>query len=84
MSERVVWDGVVSVIRETLDDTTVEITRATSAKDIPGWDSLANVEVVVALEMAFDVQLSTGQIASLKNVGELADAIEARIHRAER
>ena len=79
MNDRLVWDGVVAVIRDTFDDASLEVTRETTADDIPEWDSLRNVELVVALESAFRVRLHTGEIARLKSVGELADVIAARV-----
>lgn len=82
MSEALVWDGLLAVIRDTFDDESIQVTRETTAHDIADWDSLSNVELLVALEMAFDVRFTTGEIATLRNVGELADAIAARVDHA--
>jgi acyl carrier protein len=84
MTERVVWDGVVRVIRETFGDDDIEVTRETTAKDVAEWDSVSNVELLVALEHAFGVRFNTGELASLRNVGELVDVISARVHDAGR
>ena len=77
MTEKVVWDGVVRVIRETFGDD-IEVTRETTAKDVAEWDSVSNVELLVALEYAFGVKFNTGELASLRNVGDLVDVINAR------
>ncbi len=79
MGERIVWDEVVHVIRETFGDDEIEVTRSTTADDIADWDSVSNVELLVALEQTFDVKFYTGQIAALHNVGELVDMIAARL-----
>jgi acyl carrier protein len=76
-----VWDGLVAVLRETFDDSSVPITRETTAADIPEWDSLSNVEFMVGLEQRFNVRFSVSEIATLRNVGELADVIAARMQR---
>ena len=78
MTEKVVWDGVVRVIRETFGDDDIEVTRETTAKDVAEWDSVSNVELLVALEYAFGVKFNTGELASLRNVGDLVDVINAR------
>ena len=78
MPNAAVWDRVVTVIRQTFDEPVVPITRETTADDVPGWDSVSNIELLVTLELEFGVRFYTGQIAGLKNVGELVDAIEAR------
>ena len=76
MSEREVWDSVVVVMRETFDDQALDVTRETTAKDINAWDSLSNVELMLALESKFGVRFYTGEIARMQNVGELVDTIE--------
>jgi acyl carrier protein len=74
-----VWERVVRIIRATFDDPKAPIGRETTARDVRGWDSVANIELLVTLEAEFGVRFYTGQIAGLRNVGELVDAIEARL-----
>jgi acyl carrier protein len=66
-------------MRQTFDDETIQVTRETTAHDVAEWDSLTNVELIVALEMAFGVKFYTGELAGFRNVGELADTITARL-----
>lgn len=83
MIETPVWDEVVRIIRETFGDETLQVGRDTTASDVAGWDSVSHIELLVALEQTFRVKFYTGEIAGLKNVGELADAITARLRRGE-
>lgn len=78
MREADLWDRIVRVMRATFGDDSITVTRDTTADDIPEWDSLSNVELMVALEAEFGMRFSTGELAALKNVGELADVIRAR------
>lgn len=80
MTEREVWDRVVLVMRETFDDQALDVTRETTARDIDEWDSLRNVELMLALESKFGVRFYTGEIARMQNVGELADTIEKHLN----
>jgi len=73
-----ILDEVVTVIREISEDHDTPIGRETTAADVDGWDSVTNIEVLVVLEERFGVRFHTGEMASLKNVGELVDAIAAR------
>ncbi len=84
MTDDALWDTVVRVMRETFDDDALVVTRATTARDVAGWDSIANIEVLVALQTALGVKLRTGEIAGLKNVGELVDTLAARLRAAGR
>jgi acyl carrier protein len=60
------------------DDDELQITRQTTAKDVEGWDSLMHVTLVVNVEKAFKVKFTSSEVASLQNVGELLDLINAR------
>lgn len=56
-----------------LDD--LKMTLTTTAENVPGWDSLAHVRIVLAAEQAFGVRFTTAEIASLKTVGDLVNLI---------
>jgi acyl carrier protein len=54
------------------------VDASTTARDVRGWDSLANVELMVEIEEAFAIRFRTGEVAGLKNVGELIGVIARR------
>jgi acyl carrier protein len=54
------------------------VDASTTARDVRGWDSLANVELMVEIEEAFGIRFRTGEVAGLKNVGELVGVIARR------
>ena len=56
----------------------VVLTRAISAKDVPEWDSLTHISLMVAVEKAFGVRFRVGEVETTKNVGEFADLILKR------
>ena len=57
----------------------VALTPATSAKDVPEWDSLTHISLLVAVEKAFAVRFRVGEVEATKNVGEFADLIVRRM-----
>ena len=59
------------------DEYEERISPSTSAKDIPQWDSLANIQIMVTVEQEFGVKFSTEQIANIKDIGEIVAAIRA-------
>ncbi len=59
------------IFRDLFDDEGIVLSDDTSAKDIAGWDSLANVKLIVRIEKAFKVRFRTGELVEIKNVGEL-------------
>ena len=79
MNEDDIWQRLTGVFRDVFDDDSVVIRPETTAKDIEGWDSLANIELLVAIEKSFrGVKFNTGEVANLRNVGEMVAAIKQK------
>lgn len=57
----------------------VVLTPAISAKDVPEWDSLTHISLMVAIEKAFGVRFRVGEVETTKNIGEFADLIIRRM-----
>jgi len=60
-----------------IDGTTIN--RDTSAKDVKGWDSVAHVLLITAVEKKFSVRFKSREIAGFNNVGDMLDAVEKKI-----
>jgi acyl carrier protein len=67
------------VFRDLFDDDDIVLTDETSAKDIAGWNSLANVKLIVRVEKAFKIRFGTGEVVGLNNVGELDALITKKL-----
>ena len=75
---------VRAVIARVFGDDNVVIESSTTAADVDGWDSVRNIEVMVALENEFGIRFNTGEMATLANVGQLVTRIAGRLHSAAR
>lgn len=69
------WPRLTAVIRDCFDDDSLIVSPQTTAKDVEGWDSVAHVQLMVAIEKEFRIRFTTGEMAGLKNVGELVATI---------
>lgn len=56
-----------------------EFTDATVAAEVPGWDSLSHINVVLAVEKHFGVRFKGVEILKLKNVGDLQRLVESKL-----
>jgi acyl carrier protein len=56
----------------------VTVTPELSAKDVPEWDSLLQVSLVVAVERHFKIRFRVGEVEATSNVGEFAALIARR------
>ena len=77
MSETI-WPELTDIFRSTLYDDTLTISEKTTAKDVPGWDSVTHVLLLVAVEKHFKIKLTAGEIQKLQNVGEMVALIQAK------
>lgn len=58
--------------------TRVELTPSLAAKDVAEWDSLMQINIVIAVEAAFGVRFRVGEVEKTRTVGEFVDLIIAR------
>jgi acyl carrier protein len=73
---------VIAKLQTIFDDLFLEpvvLTPALTAKDVPEWDSLMHISLVMAVEKAFSVRFRVGEVETTKNVGEFADLIVKRM-----
>lgn len=70
-----VYERLNRIFRDVLDDDGLVLRQDTTAKDIEGWDSMANVQLMLGVEREFGVHLSAGQMQALHNVGDLVSVI---------
>ena len=66
------------VFQDVFEDDDLAIARHWTAKDIPHWDSLMHVTLVLAVEKEFGIRLSSSEVTKLKNIGDFIDLIEAK------
>jgi acyl carrier protein len=67
------------IFRDFFDDEGLALTNETSSDDIEGWDSLAQVNIIVMCESEFGVKFDFNDIAKLKNVGDIVDTVEGKL-----
>lgn len=68
-------DEIARALAELLQVDAVALTDATRAEDVDGWDSLAHLKLIVALEELFEVRFGVQELTAPGNVGDLIDLI---------
>lgn len=62
-----------NLCRRVFNDPRLVLTRETTAADVPAWDSLSHIVLMVAIEEEFRVRLGGPELESFRNLGELDD-----------
>ncbi|MDO4565827.1 MAG: phosphopantetheine-binding protein [Oscillospiraceae bacterium] len=79
MSRAEILEKMAEVFRTVFDDESLVLSDETSAADIEDWDSLEQINILVALEKLFGLKFTAADVEHLQNVGEMADLIKERL-----
>jgi acyl carrier protein len=78
MSREKIQNKLTDVIRDFFELPQLAIDPSTTAAQVEGWDSVAHVGLIVAVEKAFAVRFTTKEVKSLRTVGDLIGLLERR------
>lgn len=67
------------IFRTVLRDESIELEAATRAADLPGWDSLAHINAMFAIEQAFGVEFVGDEFARIATIGELETVLGDKV-----
>jgi acyl carrier protein len=59
-----------------LDD--FDIIDETTAPEVPGWDSLNHINIILSIEKHFKVKFKSYDVLRLKNVGDLQKLVDSK------
>jgi acyl carrier protein len=64
-------DQLQELFRQVFNDDELLLTDETTVNDIPGWDSVAHLNLMFSIEERFGVMFSGNDLAEFKDIGEL-------------
>jgi acyl carrier protein len=67
------------IFQDILDQPDLVIARESNANTVEGWDSLAHVNLVTAIQQHYKIKFALGELQELKNVGEMIDLIAVKL-----
>lgn len=67
-----------TIFRDELDIPDFEILADLMPEQVDGWDSLATIRIVAAVEREFDCELEAAQIESIRSVADIVAAIHTK------
>jgi acyl carrier protein len=78
MSEQEIYAALTDIFRDVFASQTLQLGAGTSAKEIEGWDSFAQINLIVAAEARFGVRFRSSEAQGLKNVGDLVRVLQLK------
>ena len=72
------FERLQPTIANTLKVPTAQVTPTTRDEDLPAWDSLGQVNLIVALEQTFGIYIEVEDFEKLKSVPAILDYLAAQ------
>jgi len=79
MTEAEITTGFTEIVRESLDDDSITLQPEMTAAEVKGWDSVAMVAIIVAVEQRFGVRLRSKEIDKVACVGDMVALIHSKV-----
>ena len=76
MTEADIYARLTKVFHDVFADDELEIHPKMTAGDVPEWDSMSHVRLMLTVERAFNTRFAAAEIAGLQNVGDLVSVIK--------
>lgn len=78
MDRAAILNQIQEVVGDVLDSDDLVLTERMVASDVKGWDSLAHIRIILAVEKRFGLRFRVDELGSLETVGALVSAIAAK------
>jgi acyl carrier protein len=75
MQETEVYEQLTAIFRDVFMKDDLQLKPELTAKDVPGWDSFKQIEIVLGIEEKYGIKFHTRDLDSLRNVGDLARVV---------
>ena len=75
MTDQEIYSVLSEVFQDVFLRDDIALTPDLTAKDVKGWDSFKQIEIVYTVEERFSIKLNAREIEALKSVGDLAAVI---------
>jgi acyl carrier protein len=76
VTEADIYARLTKVFHDVFADDELQIHPKMTADDVPEWDSMSHVRLMLTVERAFNTKFAAAEIAGLKNVGDLVSVIQ--------
>ena len=70
---------ILQLAADTLGEPVDRVSRSSGPHELESWDSLAHLNLVVALEDEFGLEFGPDDIASMSSIGAIVELIQKRL-----
>ena len=77
-NEAEIYGALTEIFHDVFMRDDLKLTPELTAKDVKGWDSFKQIEIIMASEEKWGIKFNTRELDALQNVGDLAKMIETK------
>lgn len=77
-NEAEIYGGLTEIFHDVFMRDDLAVTADLTAREVDGWDSFKQIEIVLAAEERWNIKFSARELDSLQSVGDLARVIAAK------
>jgi acyl carrier protein len=77
-SEGEIYPALTTIFHDVFLRDDLTLSAKTNAKDVAGWDSFKQIEIIMASEEQWKIRFSTRELDALRSVGDLVRTIAAK------
>jgi acyl carrier protein len=78
MDNKDIYERLTPIFHDVFGDDSLTLRPDMTADDVPEWDSLTHIRLMLTVQKEFNVKFSAAEIGRLKNVAGLAELISAK------
>ena len=79
MAETDIYASLEPIFHDVFMRDDIKLTPSMTAKDIEGWDSFKQIEIILAVEGQYRIKFNTRELDSLLSVGDLVRVIASKV-----
>jgi acyl carrier protein len=80
LTDAEIYSALTDIFNDVFLRDNMQLKPELMARDVPGWDSFKQIEIIMAAEERFGVKLQTRDIDQIRNVGDLVQALASKIN----
>ena len=67
------------IFQDIFEDDDLLITAESNADSVEGWDSLAHIVLIFAIEQEFKIKFALGELEAMKDVGDMVELMQQKL-----
>ncbi|HEY1710979.1 MAG TPA: acyl carrier protein [Rhizomicrobium sp.] len=79
MTRSEILQKITEILSDVLDEPDLKLTEASVSDDVPDWDSINHVKLIIGLENDLKIRFEPEEITGLATVGDLIDLIQKKL-----